>query len=153
MPSGLPRRQCLRWHELKSALLNEVAGAGVARVERLAGGKAFVLAVIKTDAILAELLVLRSKREKLVVRHDHAAHHHDAGRHGGEIIVETREFLAAIHGFNKRGFEFAASAFCLGQSKKPRLRLGSVLIGFVVFVCHRVSVLGRSWFTPEASAT
>src|SRR5713101_8085620 len=36
-------------------LLNGVAGAEVARIERLAAGETFVLAMIKTDAVLAEL--------------------------------------------------------------------------------------------------
>src|SRR5690349_14647010 len=35
-------------------LLHFVAGAEVVRVERLAAGKAFVLAMIKTDAVFAE---------------------------------------------------------------------------------------------------
>src|SRR5271163_4523874 len=39
----------------KRSLLHDVAGADVARVKRLATGKSFVLPVIKTDAVLAQL--------------------------------------------------------------------------------------------------
>src|SRR5580700_9610838 len=38
-----------------SRLLHDVSGAQIARVERLAPGKAFVLPVIKTNAVLAKL--------------------------------------------------------------------------------------------------
>src|SRR6266404_9579811 len=39
----------------KPKLLNRVAGAEVAGIERLAAGETFVLAMVKTDAVLAEL--------------------------------------------------------------------------------------------------
>ena len=39
--------ECLRY------LLHDVAGAGVARIERFAAGETFVLAVVETNAILA----------------------------------------------------------------------------------------------------
>src|SRR5713101_3921423 len=42
-------------HRLDVTLLDLVAGAGVARVKGLASREAFVLAVIKTDAVLADL--------------------------------------------------------------------------------------------------
>src|SRR5258708_13440530 len=69
---------------------------------------------------LSELLVLRSKLGKLGIRHDHAAHHHDAGRHGRKILVETREFLAAIHGLNEQRFKFVAAPLPPPHYIKPR---------------------------------
>src|SRR5215472_16072377 len=128
-------------------LLDFVAGTEVARVERLASSKAFVLAMIKTDAVFAEfpaeidvLIVdnrgkieethvqilddaaclqeaverrLQGLRElgmlgaelgQFFVRNDDAAHHHDAGGNRREIVFQSGKLLAAINGFNEKGF-------------------------------------------------
>src|SRR5260370_25414792 len=135
--------------EKKFCVINERGNIEQAEFEILDHATRFENAVERGLEGLGELLVLRSNLGKLAIRHDHAAHHHDAGRHGGKILVETREFLAAIHGLNEQRFKLAAGTLRLGQCKKPRRWLGSVLIGSVVFVCHRESVLRRGSAIPQ----
>src|SRR5712691_5350304 len=110
-------------HRLDVTLLDLVAGAGVARVKGLASREAFVLAVIKTDAVLADLpaeidvLVVDDggKIEEADVEIlDQTAGFENAVERGlhrlGKVIVfhaERRQFLVrddyAAHHHNARG--------------------------------------------------
>src|SRR5580704_16577155 len=126
--------------ECRCYSLHDVARAEVARIERLAPGKTFILAVIEADAVFAKppakvylfivdarwkieeadvqildyasgfedaiqrrfhcfrkLSVLRAQGSQFFIRHDNAADHGDPRGHGGEISLETRKLLAAVH--------------------------------------------------------
>src|SRR5712692_2273064 len=173
---------------LRGVLLDGVAGAEVARVERLAAGESFVLAMVKTDAVFAELpaeidvlliddggkikeadvevldeaagfenvverglerfgklIVLHADRGQFFVGDEHAAHHHDTRGNRGEFVFETREFLAGIHGFDEKRFEFLARALRFGQCEEALWWFrGIVLLLIVVFICHGDSVPGTA---------
>jgi hypothetical protein len=169
--------------------LDNVAGAEVAGVERFAIRESFVLAMIKPDAVFAELpteinfllvdygrevkqadvqvldeasgfenaierglerfgkpVVFHTDRGQFFVRNDHSAHHHDAGRNRREFAVQAREFLAGIHGLDKKGFEFLARALRFRQGKNALRRFRSFILLLIVvfFICHDDSVSGDS---------
>src|SRR5216684_3577935 len=126
-------------------LLNLVAGAEVARVERFAAGEAFVLAMVKADAVLSKLVVLHADGSELFVGDDHTAHHHDASGDGGKLVFQAGEFLAGIHSLDEERFELLAGALRFGQREEALRRFWRfVLFLIVVFVSHSDSVLGTT---------
>src|SRR5689334_7557241 len=89
-------------------LLDFVAGAEVARVERLAAGEAFVLAMIKTDAVFAELpaevnILIVDNRRKIEQTHvqilDDAAGFENAAERRLESLRKLGVFGAELGEF------------------------------------------------------
>ncbi len=126
-------------------LINNRRKIQKAHVKVLDEASRFENAVERRLEGFGKLVVLHADGGELFIGHDHTAHHHDARGDGREFVIKASEFLAGIHSFDEKGFEFLAGALRFGEREKALRRFrGIVLFLIVVFVCHDVSVSGDS---------
>ena len=80
--------------------------------------------------------MLGAQLGEFFVRDQHAAHHHDAGGNGGEIVFQARKLPAAVDGLDEERLEVFAHTFGFREREDPLGRLRSFVL-LLVFVSHR----------------
>src|SRR5205085_11568253 len=108
-------------------------------IEILDDAAGFENTVERTFQTFRQTRVLATQFCKRFVRHDDPAHHHDARRYRGKIVVEAGEFFAAFHGFHEKWLELLAGALRFGQREQSLFWFRRVVLWkFVVLIGHAI---------------
>src|SRR5437879_12229586 len=103
--------------EIDFLLVDDGGEVKEADVEILDEASGFEDAVERGLERFGKPIVLHANRSQFFVGNDHSTHHHDAGGNRREFAVQSRKFLAGIHGLNEKRFEFLARALRFGKRK------------------------------------
>src|SRR5437773_10004083 len=91
--------------EIDVLLIDDSREIKKADVEVLDKASGFENTVKRRLERFGKLLVLHADGGQFFVGHEHSAHHHDARGERGQLIFQTRELLARLHGLDEKRSE------------------------------------------------